>query len=158
MMFIRDKLMDNLIPAVFRQEKRWAMLENHEFGSVFLFVFSLNICACKCIKMQLILSYNMHLCFIANKFKSLHCSRNSVMFSISVGHVLQWSLICKKKLLLFLPCRSKCVTTPNTVSSSLYAGTSVLCRRIRSCAEYSCPVWATLLQSPCLLKEVRNCK
>lgn len=50
------------------------------------------ICACKCIKMQLILNYNMHLCFIANKFNSLPCSRNSFLFNISVGHVLQCSL------------------------------------------------------------------
>lgn len=60
------------------------MLENHEFSPVSLFVFSLNICAWKGIKMQLILNYNVHLCFIANKFKSLH----SFLFSVSVEHVL----------------------------------------------------------------------
>lgn len=152
MMFVRDKLMDKLIPVVFRQEKRWAMLENHEFSPASLFVFSLNICACKCIKMQLILNYNMYLCFIANNFKSLHCSRTSFMFNISVGHVLQWSLftLIFKKMYYFFCRGTVSATTPNIVSSSLDAESSVLCWRSRSCAGHSCLARATLLHSPCL--------
>lgn len=93
--------MDKLIPAVFRPEERWAMLKNHEFSPIFLFVFSLNICACKCIKMQLMLNYNVHLCFIANKFKSLLGNRNSFLFSVSVECVLYWSLFTFLKFITF---------------------------------------------------------